>query len=1301
MTAEAQALDHLPWSTTPIFLGAEGVNLTKPIDNLTPTELSRGTNIIPRFGGGFDVRLGLTSLITGGANVHSAFRMNDPQNAAFTRFWGVDANFSRGSAGVFTALEAGFSGNPLSWVAWQSEITGTPWVYVADSLKMRKATRTGASTPIGLPKPAQPAVAVPALVKLAVAAFDASDGTNAAAWSGWSGRAVPPGTGNPGGLTIADGPAISGNGVAFTPDKGGVAGGGFYSVGFLPKILDLSTLGGQPVSDNDIFHIRMLMDRPDEVTEVRIYFVVGAAFASEAALPGGPSSIVNTSAYMRAFTPSEYSDALAGNEDSAGAAARLQQRDLLAGYQDPSSTAADTASASSNIGTNIWNEFGIIGLPVRIGDFLMMGSAGDPGFTWANVQGMVVAIFVNTVPPVNINVTLDDAYITGGGNPDTSEPDAQPYDYRVTNCSVASGAEGNPSDVMTTTVEALRQKPNITPVAVGNVDTFQRAYRRGGTLTDNWYFVGQNAVDGGVISDNSDDATALVAGAVAVDHDQPITTTDAAGNAVYNQPVPIIFGPIEDYMIALGDPYRPGDIYWCKKGEPDHWPAANHETACPPSEQLMTGGKLAAGQGFAFSRQRLYSITISGDGGPTATPTDCAKGAAGRYCVAVGPNGIFFVAKSDGVYLTGGSTPDVVSDQIRPLFHGLAVNGYNPVDWTQENALRLAVCGDDLWFGFQDTAGARVWWVYSILYKRWRFAQFAIPTGLVAFEPQDNAAAANIVVGGTASGAAYTHSGFTDDGTAITWAARTGAWSFGEDRAEKLLGDLSLWANLQGTTLSVTTYRNLEKVTDTPATVVGTSIYDRYLFDIFGTVPANAQSVSVGLSGTGAAAGTPFVSKLGVAVAPLPDVTMNRATTWQPVGDGGEVYLTAGWIDSDTGGSGRTVLVEGLLNGAPVAVATLTINSTQGRRQWFSWQAVKVDMIRLRPTGDCAPWMLYGQGWLHTQEPARIAVWDSGFETIGDSYYTGLDLEIDTFGANKTLHVTVDAVEIPGSPFTITANGRSIVHLTFTPGRGHIYRMYCLATDTQIGLLYNHKWLTEAEPGEQTNWNQNYTIAGTQADKLLKGFIVECDTFGQDKTVNVEIDGVVIAGAPFTVNANGRKVVQVSFAQSLGRVFRILPSDNKPSRLYSLAWIFDEEPYCLTRFETQEQPNGIDDWMVPQGGQIALKSTATVNMQVLTYGQGGVVLSNQTYALPSTAGAKGQVSLHPFLTAQKGVLIKFVFTSAAGFWLYREESWIKLQPWSGGASQIQRPFGNDDLDATRVMRNATLSASRSGGSLIG
>lgn len=1305
MAVESPAAAHVGWETSPVYFGRLGVNLTKALELLSPEELARCTNAIPRQGGGIDTAPGLTQVATGGANIHSAFRLNDPNAATFTRFWGVDATWGRAAIGAIGVLEAGFSGNPLSWVVWQSELTGTPWIYVADSLKMRKATRTSGSLQIGLAKPPQPAVAAVGPKATYFATFTAADNTAAANWTTWSGRAVAPATGNPGAFAVTNGAPPS---IDLNTSVGTVAAGGYYSAAFLGAIRDLSVFpDATTISDDDIMHLTMLWDRPDIISEVRIYFVVGAAFFNEAALPGDTTAL-NGNAYMRSLTPAEYSTFIAGQQGPADASAAIQQANFLANQQNLNVTDASAPSAVSLVGANKFFEFGTIGLPVRRSDFLKIGFAGSAGFTWANVRGMVVSVHVTT--PTAVRVSLSYGYMVGGNDPDTSEPDAFPYDYRVTNNSKSSGAESNPSDPMVTTlgvggVEALRTNVQVTPVAAGDADIFQRAYRRGGTISDDWYFVAENAADGAVIDDLSSDLEALAAGAVATDHDQPVTTTDAAGAAVLAQPVPIIFGPINGFMFALGDPNRPGDYYWCLKDEPDHWPSSNHETACPPSEQLMNGGRLAEGQGFVFSRQRLYAISVS-DSGPSSSPTSCAKGLAGRWAMAIGPGGIFFVARSEAVYGTTGSTPDEISDNIRPLFKGQTVQGYNPVDWTQENALRLSIVADELWFGFQDTAGARVWWVYHLIYKTWRFRQFAVPTSLVYFEPNEFTQAAQTIIGGTASGKAYTNTGLSDDGTLFTGVARTGALTFGRDREEKLLGDVALWANMFGSNLTITPYFNGEKTAGAPTVGVGNSVYNRYIFDIFGAVPYHASSLSLDLQWSASLTGAPFLAKYGVAVAIQPEVTMQRATTWEPLNEKGEAYVTGCWIDCDTGGAAITVRVEGLISspapGAPTqpqlfAIQDLIITSTQGRKVWYSWGAVKVDMIRLRPTDVCAPWMLFGQGWISDPEPPRIQIWDTNFENLGDSYCTGLDLEVDTFGAVKSIDIYVDGVAVQTT--NITANGRRFVHVTMTPIRGHIFRFQ--ATDSNLGLLYTHKWITEPEPGEQTNWNQNFTIAGTLADKYLKGFIVECDTFGVNKSVNVEVDGVAIAGSPFTVNANGRKVVQVSFTQVLGRVFRLLPTDGNPGRLYSMAWIFDEEPLALTRFETQEEPNDISGFQIPTSGQITLKSTAQVNMRVITYGQNGLALDDNTYALPSTAGVKSVLTLNPFLTPQKGLLTKFVFTSASGFWLYREESWLEIQPWAGGQVQTQRPFGNDDLDPARAMRSAALTAARGGGAAAG
>ena len=72
---------------------------------------------------------------------------------------------------------------------------------------------------------------------------------------------------------------------------------------------------------------------------------------------------------------------------------------------------------------------------------------------------------------VNLTVVvgLDDLYLTGGRGPDTIEPGAQQYDYRVTNYDPRTGAESNGSPIQ----EAPRTDTSVYESAP--IDTIRRA----------------------------------------------------------------------------------------------------------------------------------------------------------------------------------------------------------------------------------------------------------------------------------------------------------------------------------------------------------------------------------------------------------------------------------------------------------------------------------------------------------------------------------------------------------------------------------------------------------------------------------------------------------------------------------------------------------------------------------------------------------------------------------------------------------------------------------------------------------
>lgn len=1318
VAAESAAVDHLAWETKVTRWGVLGVNLTKSLEALDATELRRLNNAVTRQGGGFITRPGLTTFAFGGTEIHSITILNDPNSATYTYFWGIDGTLQRGQLGALNGISAGFSGAPLCFTPWQSELSGEPWMFVADANKMVKATRTSPALPIGLPKATQPSsVAIAEILRTSIASFDASDNTGPANWTAFhitvgddaaSGQPIAP--------TFSVIPGPQGDALLLTTDPGAVAIGiPYVSAGSAPKNMDLSILQGGPTvaTDDDIVHIWLWLDNPAAIDEIRLYLVCSAFTPALKVLPG--MSEFNPSAYMVAFRSSDFARFVAGQESASSAGARVRGSAYLSGYSDPfaQGTARETIDpitgqvVSVPDGTTVpgrtvlpgaktWLSIGTIGIPVRRGDFVRIGAAGSEGVDWSTITGLCVAVRTNTNEAVG--VAFDDCYLTGGGNVDSAEVDAQPFDYRVINIDRRTRAQSNPSDVMTTTIDALRQRVVVQPAAYGDANIYQELYRRGGQLVDNWYGpVATNAVDGAQLVDNTADVEASAAGTLEIDNDQPVTTAEADGDAVFAEPLNFLFGPIDEYLLGGGDRYRPGDLYWCKRGRPDSWPAVNHRPVCPPSETLMNGGMYAS-QGFVFSRERMYSVQIGiGEGTEVSTsPTNCAHGLIGRMGMAIGVGGIFFVSR-DAVRVTQGGESKTISDAIRPLFRGESVAGYFPIDFTEPDAISLAVHGDDLWFGFQDTEGDQVWWIYSIIYDNWRFYSFAVPVRAV-YSDQRIETGLRLLAGGVASGQGYTHSGFTDAGVAFTGRARTGAL-FGETREEKLLGDITFWGNAQGSSLSLQTRLNNDVVENAAQTIGASVLDDRYLFQPFGHQPQHAQTLSLDLSWSSMPAAYPSFHQFGVGIAIQPEITMLRTTTWQSLNPGGESYLTSCWIDCDTFGEDITLVIEGLRNGNLVGVfGPFTINSNAGRRIWRSWPAVKVDMVRIRPADNCAEWMLFGQGWQHRPEPPNIAVWDSGFENLGDTYYTGLDLGVNTGGANKQVQVEVDGVPLADPAtgllyWTINTTGNRLVHLTLPWGRGHIYRF--IALDTNLGLLYSHKWYVEAEPSEQHNWNQNFTIAGTLADKWIKGILLECDSFNATKQVNVEVDGIAVPGGPFPVIANGRKVVQIAFPQRLGRVFRIFPADNLPGRLYSVGWLFDEEPYQLTRFETQEQRHGFDEWHLMVYGQITYKANSEVTMTVQVYGQDANLLATHAYSLPATNTQKSMVPLKP--NASKGVLYKYIFTSSEGFWLYRDESYIQIQGWTGGATTKVKPFGNDDLDRSRDMRNAVLTASRAGG----
>ena len=1335
---------HEQWQTAASRIGQAGLVLNRSLDALTPQELSRMNNLYHTGDGRLTSRFGQSSYATtAGTEVHSIGRLNDPRQGNHQHIWGVDSVLYRGLSGPLAQIDAGYSGNPVTMMPHRPNLSSSPWMVVADSSKMSIVPLAGSALPLGLPAPtvvANPTVA--AKVTKTIISFNTSDNTSSGSWTPNPGqdRSSPP---------VQTGNAGTKEDTGIDPTNPGTTGVGFITAPGAAKTgystwwncplgaLDLTQLpGGVPATDNDIIHVWIQVNNGISLEEVRIYLVCSDAFDAtilpgSGVIPVGAAAGANKDAFVKSFAQADLqayiSQRVGGQQSAQNVAAAQARRTFLS--QQRQQQIRETADGNTILQSNPFDpttvepptldpggtatEFGTIGLPIRRSDFIRIGNT--PGKGWQKITGAV--IFIQTVDTTAVEVAFQTMYLTGGFGPDTSDPTLQPYDYRYTYYDPRTGFESNPSPIMATAnyVNALRQKVNLVPGAAHpDSAVLERWYRRGGINVTNWYFLGTSATHGGTFADTATDLTASTSGTLAINHDQAVTTVDANGTTVLAQPLPAIWGPTDSgFVFACGDPYRPGFLYWCIPGQVGHWPAANTVEVCSPSEQLMNGCNWG-GQAYVFSKERLYVVypNFDGTGAVRANPTACINGLITISGLAVTPYGMAYISR-DGVRLTQGGGSELVGDNIRPLFHGLAVNGFQPVDFSKPTDMRLVYFDNELWFIYRDTAGVMQCMVLHLLYKYWRPYSFgkAISTAY-----NDTGPNLRLILGGKTTGKAYTHidtsatPAFTDDGTAIAWSCRTGAYDGGQLRQEKQWGDIFVDIDLQGQAMAAQTFLNAEAITNPSQSVQGIVGRRRYIFDCFGTTPQKGRSLSIDLSGVAPATGQVVLEYVGASVLLQPDVTIQRVTNWDALGSATEKYCYGIQLEVDTFGGTVPFVVEytqqnGLTGVANVQSAGSFSASTTGRHKLrFTWSAQHGDLWRIRPNGACQAWTIYRADWLAQSEPPRIAGWDTNWENKGDSYATGVTIECDTFGQNKTVQVQVRDGTQPDpviQTFTVNTNGRHLVYLPLnisTPVRGALYRL--LATDANFGLLYSWEWWTQPEPGEMANWNQNYTTAGTMGDKFLKGLIIQADTFGAAKTINIEVDGVVQGS--IVANHLGRTTNQYSFPQILGRVFRLLPTDTTlPSRLYELQWIFDSEPLALSRWETQETDHLLHGWQSVLWANFTLKTLNAVDNVTLTvtiYGNSGVAQgAAQVYTLPATNGLKQKLYV-PF-RANKGALYKYVFTCASAFWLYREESEMMIKPWGGDEPLLKRPWGNDDLSAAREMGKASLAAAHQGGAL--
>lgn len=281
-------------------------------------------------------------------------------------------------------------------------------------------------------------------------------------------------------------------------------------------------------------------------------------------------------------------------------------------------------------------------------------------------------------------------------------------------------------------------------------------------------------------------------------------------------------------------------------------------------------------------------------------------------------------------------------------------------------------------------------------------------------------------------------------------------------------------------------------------------------------------------------------------------------------------------------------------------------------------------------------------------------------------------VEMNSGGSNITIAPWRDSfTSAIGSPQTKSTASRLQTILDLSSGVGVLAE--------EVGL--NISWALQTSP-RFYEWEPSYVpkpedtfLRGTDWDdighagaKFVQGVVIEADTGGVARTVEVQHDGGTL-GATITVNHNGQLEAPFSFTPFVAHNLRLVPTDANSWQLFKYRFVWEPMPELTTVWETQATTHDLPGFQHLRDGYISLISTDTVTLTITVDGVPFI------YTIASTAGAHRKTYL--VFQRMKGKEFVYRLASPAGFRLFVRDSEVRLKTWgSESGYTVQQPFGD-------------------------
>lgn len=551
------------------------------------------------------------------------------------------------------------------------------------------------------------------------------------------------------------------------------------------------------------------------------------------------------------------------------------------------------------------------------------------------------------------------------------------------------------------------------------------------------------------------------------------------------QPLPYAWGPSNNFIFAVGDPRQPGTVRFTKGNDPDASPEHYFVELTSPSDPLMNG-VLYDGRSLVASTQRWFDLRPNQDlNNPIISqelPID--RGLFAPWAICVGGGKVWFLS-DDGIYFTTGSgAQSITFKDLRPLFPhddqpAIAVNGFNPPDFTAITKLRLSWASSWLFFDYQDTNGDARTLAYDTVLDAWWPDYFTPGVGL-HYGDEGESLDSLILCGN--DGRVYTFGGVSDNGTDIACHARTASMNYDDPRTRKLFGDLYLDSDTQSVDVAVTAGFNNYETLLTPF-ILNTATRAQNSYDLLAGLGQLAMDIALDFAWTSSGA-TPLLYLWACTLVNKPELSLKRATDWDDAGAPNQKYVRAILIEADTLGTDRTVTI--LKDGGVDSNNSLTVNHNGQELLPYPLTPFNSHLMRVYPT-DADQWQLFRVTWIFDPYPEQAAItgtWtDAGYP--GDKFFQGVRLRADSNNAKVDVQIEGDSGVLQK---TINAqhNGQEIKPYSWdNPFIAHLVRTVPLGA-ISIWDFPQTDWVYEPAPELTEFWITQPTTHDLQGFGMMR-----------------------------------------------------------------------------------------------------------------------------------------------------------------------------------------------------------------------